>query len=269
MPCRLPHAPPGRPLLLVERVEVGVDGAQERLHDVVAECEVEVLALGRQHLLALGAEVVHHVHVGHHHVQLVEVADRGFVVRAREHGDHDVLVLAHQDLGEVVDVRVTASVGGRPVRGDDDHGRLLPDVHVLLPEDALQGVSEWCVPTWRRAEVLLNLLVAGDVVDIRPVEEVEVDAVAVEDRGDLRDNADRLLQLVPATADRRVGVLARVHDTAHRARVVDDHVDVVVVEGAEEGEPVGADLKQSSDVGQALAVELLNVERRGRWLGCR
>lgn len=229
---------------------------------------MEVLALGRQHLLALGAEVVNHVHVGHHHVQLVEVADRGFVVCAREHGDHHVLVLAHQDLGEVVDVRVSAMVCGHTVSGDDDHGRLLPDLHVLLLKDALQGVGEWRVPVRRRTKVLLDLLVAGDVVDIRPVEEVEVDAVTVEDRGDLRDNADRLLQLVPATTDRRVGVLARVHDTAHRTRVVDDHVDVVVVEGAEEGEPVGADLEQSSDVGQALAVELLDVERRGRRLGC-
>ena len=65
-----------------------------------------------------------------------------------------------------------------------------------------------------------------------------------------------------------IGVLALVHHTAHRPRVVDDHVDVVVVEGAKEGEPVGADLKQSSDVGQALAVKLLNVERRGRGLRC-
>ena len=269
MQRRLPHAPPGRPvLLLVQAVEVGVDWAEQRLNDVVAKAEVELLALGPQHLLALRVEVVHHVQVGHHDVQLVEVAHARLIVRAREHGDDDVLVLVHEDAGEGVDVRVALAVRGLPVRGDDDQGGLLADDRVLLPEDALEGVSEWGVAVGQVSEVVLHLLVAGHAARGRAVQEVEVDAVLVEDGGDFDDDADRLLQLFPASADRGVGVLVlvRVDRSAHGAGVVDAQHHLVVEKDAQEENPVRADLEGGSELCKALHIGLHNVKWRGR--GC-
>lgn len=266
----LPHAPPGRPvLLLVQAVEVGVDGTEQRLHDVVAKAEVELLALGPQNLLALRVEVVHHVQVGHHNVQLVEVAHARLIVRAREHGDDDVLVLVHQDVGEGLNVRVAGAVRGLPVRGDDDQGGLLADDRVLLPEDALEGVSEWGEAVGERSEVLLHLLVAGDTTCGRAVQEVDVDAVLVEDGGDFDDDAHRLLQLIPASADRGVGVrvLARVDHRPQRAGVVGAQDDLVVEEDAEERNPVRADLEGGSELGKALHFGLHNVKWRCRGCG--